>query len=162
MKKQFLEAGQIVNTHGVRGDVKIQPWCNSPEFLCTIKNVYIDGKSYKVKSARIAKAMNLMALEGIDTVEKAILLKNKIIFIDRSDVKLEEGEYFVQDLIGLKVISADTGEELGVLNDIIPSPARDIYEIHGKREILIPAIPEFILERNPEEGYIKVHLIEGM
>lgn len=162
MKKQFLEAGQIVNTHGVRGDVKIQPWANTPEFLCGLKKIYIDETKIKVKRAWTVKNMVVMSLEGINTVEQAISLKNKVIYLDRKDVKLEDGEHFVQDLIGLKVIDADTEKELGTLNDIISLPARDVYEVKGEREILIPAVPEFIIETNPDEGYIKVRLIEGM
>lgn len=162
MKKQFLEAGKIVNTHGIRGEVKIQPWCSSPDFLRGLKKIYIDGSEFPVRSCRINKEMAVMSLGGVDTVEAAAALKNKIIFLNRDDVSLEQGEYFVQDLIGLKIVDADSGEEIGILNDIISGPGRDIYEIRGEREILVPAVPEFIIEKDVDMGIIKVRLIDGM
>ena len=163
MKNQFLEAGQIVNTHGVRGEVKIQPWADSPEFLRQFKTFYLDSKPIQVKSSRIHKEMLLAQLEGVDTVEAAMRLKGKILSIDRSGVKLPEGRHFLADLMGLKVLDNATGDELGTLDDILTTPAHDIYIVHGGgKEYMIPAVDAFLVETNEAEGYIKVNLIEGM
>ena len=162
MKKQYLEAGKIVNTHGIRGEVRIQPWTSEPDFLCSFKKIYIDGEKYKLKNPRVQKECIIASIDGVSTIDDAILLKNKIIYIDRKDAKLDKDEFFVQDLIGLPVLDADTGKELGTLKDVLPLPAGDVYEVSGEREILIPAVPQFIIEKNVDAGYIKVRLIEGM
>ena len=163
MKNQFLETGQIVNTHGVRGEVKIMPWADSPAFLCQFDTLYLDGKPVKVLSARPHKSMVLASLEGVDTVEKAMRLKGKVLAVDRAQVKLPAGRYFLADLMGLKALDATTGEELGTIEDILTPPAHNVYVVRGKgKEYLIPAVPAFIVETNVESGYIKVNLIEGL
>ncbi len=162
MKKQFLEAGKIVNTHGIRGEIKVQPWSDTPDFLCSFKNVYINEKQYKIKSARVHKTMIILSLSGVEDVDSAVALKNKILFIDRNEAKLSKGEFFIQDLLGIEALNADTGESLGTVKDVMPMPAGNVYVIAGEREILVPAVPEFIIETNVHEGYIKIHLIDGM
>ena len=109
MKQRFLEAGQIVNTHGIRGEVKIVPWCDSPEFLCGFDTLYIDEAPIRLRAARPHKGNVLAALEGVDTVEGAMALKGKTVHIDRADVTLPEGRHFLADLIGLRVVDADNG-----------------------------------------------------
>ena len=163
MKSQFLEAGKIVNTHGIRGEIKIMPWADSPEFLCQFKTLYMDGKPVKVLSSRPHKTMVLALLEGITSVEEAMKLKGKVLFIDRSDVTLPEGRHFLADLMGLTVLDAATGEELGKVEDILTPPAHNVYVVRGKgKEYMIPAVDAFLAETNVESGYIKVNLIEGM
>ena len=163
MKNQFLETGQIVNTPGVRGEVKIMPWADSPDFLCQFDTLYLDGKPVKVLSARPNKTMVLVAFEGVDTVEKAMRLKGKVISIDRAQIKLPAGRYFLADLMGLKVLNAATGEELGTVEDILTPPAHNVYLVRGDgKEYMIPAVPAFVAETNVEGGYIKVNLIEGL
>ena len=163
MKNQFLEAGQIVNTHGIRGEVKIMPWANSPEFLCQFETLYLDGKPVHVLSARPHKTMVLSLLEGITTVEEAMKLKGKVISIDRTGIILPEGRYFLADLMGLTVLDAASGEELGKVEDILTPPAHNVYVVRGKgKEYMIPAVDAFLVETNVEAGYIKVNLIEGM
>ncbi|MDE6108251.1 MAG: ribosome maturation factor RimM [Oscillospiraceae bacterium] len=163
MTSQFLEAGVIIGTHGVRGEVKITPWGDSPEFLCGFDTFYIDGKPLKVRSARPNKALALAALEGYNTVEQAMRLKGKVIFIDRTGVKLPEGRHFVADLIGLSVLDAATGEELGKLTEVLDLPAQNVYVVTGgKKRYMIPVVPAFLAETNVERGYIKVNLIEGL
>ena len=161
MTKQFLESGKIVNTHGINGEVKIEPWCDSPEFLKKFKHLYIDGKCINVIKSRVQKGFVYVLFEGIDNIDKAIPLKNKIVSIDRNDCRLPKGQYFIQDLIGLKAVS-DTGEELGTVSEIMERPAGKIYVISGKREILVPGVPEFVLDTDIEAGIIRFHLIEGM
>ena len=163
MKSQFLEAGEIVNTHGVKGEVKIMPWADSPEFLCQFDTLYVDGKAIKVLSARPHKTMVLAALEGVDTVEKAMRLKGKVLSIDRTGVELPNGRHFLADLMGLTVLDNATGEELGTIEDILTPPAHEVYVVRGKgKEYMIPAVDAFLAETNVEGGYIRVNLIEGM
>lgn len=163
MRSQFVEAGEIVNTHGVRGEVKIMPWADSPEFLCQFDTFYMDGKPVKVLAARPHKTMVLAQLEGVDTVEKAMRLKGKVLSIDRTGVELPDGRHFLADLMGLTVLDNATGEELGTIEDILTPPAHEVYVVRGRgKEYMIPAVDAFLAETNVEGGYIRVNLIEGM
>ena len=163
MKNRFLEAGQIVNTHGIRGEVKIVPWCDSPEFLLQFDTLYLDGKPVRVLEARVHKGNVLARLEGVDDVNAAMVLKGRTVSIDRTGVVLPEGRHFIADLMGLDVLDADSGEKLGVVADVLTPPAHEVYVVRGAGcEYLIPAVDEFLIETNVEGGYIKVRLIEGM
>lgn len=163
MQKKFLEAGQIVNTHGIRGEVKIVPWCDTPEFLCDFDVLYLDGKPVQVEQARAHKNNVIAKLAGVDDVNTAMCLKNKIVSIDRSDVELPEGRHFIADLIGLEVRDAQSGAVLGTITDVLTLPANEVYVVEGtNREYMIPAVDEFLAETNIEGGYIRVRLIEGM
>ena len=161
MKERFIEAGEIVNTHGVRGEVKIMPWTDTPEFLRAIKTLYIDGKPVRVVAARVHKGAVLASLEGVQDVNAAMRLKGKRVLIDRSDAKLEPGRFFIQDIIGAHVVT-DSGEDIGTLTEVIDAPAGMIYVVNGKTEHLIPAVPEFVLSTDADTGIITVRLIEGM
>ncbi|MCL2408877.1 MAG: ribosome maturation factor RimM [Oscillospiraceae bacterium] len=158
----LLEAGKIVNTHGIRGEVRIQPWADSPAFLAGFEALYIDGVPRKLLSARVHKNFVIAAFDGVVNIEGALALKNKTVSISKDDVKLEEGRHFVADLIGLAAIDAESGREIGVVQDVLERPANNVYVIKGEREILIPAVPEFVVEINVEAGYIKFRLIEGL
>lgn len=158
---ELLECGKIVNTHGIRGEVKIIPWADSPEFVCGLPAIYIDGKAIKIRNARVHKGNVIALLEGIDDVNAAMLLKEKVVSMSRRDAKLPEGSFFIADIIGLDVICED-GTKLGVLEDILSPSLQQVYVVKGEREVMIPAVPEFILETNVTDGYIKVRLIEGM
>ena len=160
--KEFLEGGQIINTHGIKGEVKIDSWCDTPEVLAGIKTIYIDGTPRRVRSARVHKNCVIAFLDGVNDVDTAMTLKGKVIQVARSAVKLPEGQVFMADLIGLKVLNAENGTELGTLADILTPSVQKVYVVSGEREILIPAVDEFIDEINVDGGYIKVRLIEGM
>lgn len=162
MKNQYLEAGQIVNTHGIQGEVKIVPWCDTPDFLCQFHTLYIDGKPVRVRASRVHKGNVLATLEGVDSVNAAMALKGKTVWIDRTGVQLPEGRHFIADLMGLEVIDAASGETLGVVADVLTPPAHEVYVVKGAHEYMIPAVDEFLVETNVEGGYIKVQLIEGM
>ena len=163
MKDRFLEVGEIVNTHGIKGEVKIMPWADSPEFLCQFDTLYLDGKPVRLRSVRTNKTLVLASLEGVDTVEAAMRLKGKVLSIDRTGVVLPEGRHFLADLMGLTVLDAATGEELGVIQDILTPPAHEVYVVGGKgKEYMIPAVDDFLAETNVEEGYVRVNLIDGM
>ena len=163
MKKQFLEAGKIVNTHGVHGEVKIVPWADSPTFLQQIPRIFIDEKPVKILSARVHKQFLIAKLDGITNVNDAIALKNKVVWISREDIQLPEGNFFIQDILGLPVLEED-GTALGTLKEILPNPSGDIYVIADENgaERLIPDVPAFIVEKNLVAGHIKVRLIEGL
>ena len=120
--KQYLEIGKIVNVHGLRGDVKVVPWCDDPEFLCEFETLYLgrEHKPVQVADARLQKGNVLLRLEGVSTVEEAEKLRGHILYMDRDEVELEEGVYFIQDLIGLEVLDADTGASYGKLTDVRP------------------------------------------
>ena len=162
MGSNFLEAGQIVNTHGIRGEVKIVPWCDTPEFLCGFDTFYLDGAPVKVESARAHKGNVIAKLAGVDDVNGAMRLKNKVISIDRSGVILPPGRHFIADLIGLEVREAESGQVLGKVEDVLTLPANEVYVVKGEKEYLIPAVDEFLAETNLEGGYVRVRLIEGM
>jgi len=162
MNKKLLEAGKIVNTHGIRGEVKIQPWADSAEFLMDFDTVFIDGNPIKIISAKVHKGCLIAALEGVSDIDGAVKLKNKVIYIDKGEVSLEEGRYFVTDLVGLQAICADTDAELGTVTEILSLPSNNVYVIKGKREIMVPAVPDFVKKIDLNAGIIKVHLIEGM
>ena len=163
MKEQFLEAGEIVNTHGVQGEVKIQPWCDGPDFLCQFDTLYLDGTPVRLLSARVHKTCVLATLEGVNDVNAAMRLKGRVVSIDRTKVTLPEGRHFLADLMGLTVLDAATGAELGKITDILTPPAHEVYVVRGTgKEYLIPAVDAFIAETNVDEGFIKVNLIEGM
>ena len=160
MKQEFLEAGKIVSTHGVRGEVKILPWADDADFLVGLPRVFVAGREYAVQHSRVQKTCVLMKLAGIDDVDTAAKFREQVVCIHRDDVELPEGSVFIADLIGLRVIA--DGEEIGKVTDILSMPGNDVYVVTGSREYLIPAVPEFILERNLEEGFVRVKLIEGM
>ena len=161
MKQQFLEAGKIVSTHGVRGEVKILPWADDADFLVGLPRVFVDGREYAVQHSRVQTTCVLMKLAGIDDVDAAAKFRDKTVCISRTDVALPEGSVFIADLIGLRVVT-DTGDEIGTVSDIMTMPGNNVYIVTGSREYLIPAVPEFILERNLDAGFVRVKLIEGM
>ncbi len=160
--KIFLEAGRIVNTHGVRGEVKIQSFCDSADFLQQFDTLYIDGTPIPVLSSRVHKNFLLARLKTIDDIDSAARLRGKSIFVDRTGVVLPDGQYFIADLEGLTVYDAKTGSTIGTLVEVLPLPAGDVYSVKGEREYLIPAKGGFIDEVNVEEGYLKINLVEGL
>ena len=162
MKDELIEAGIIVNTHGINGELRLQPWADSPDFLTGFGHLFIDGVSVKVLSAKVHKGCVIATLEGVDNIDAAIRMKNKVVKVRKEDIHLEEGKYFVADLIGLQAVDAESEKNLGTVSDVLSLPANNVYVIKGEREILVPAVPEFIVETNLEKGYIKLRLIEGL
>jgi len=160
-KKPYLEAGEIVNTHGVRGEVKIVPWADSAEFLRGFRFFYIGGRAYALRGSYVHKGCLIASLEGIESVEAAMALKGRTVCIDRAEAVLPEGRFFLSDIIGAKVVT-DEGAELGTLADVLELPGHNVYVVRGEKETLIPAVPEFILHTDVDGGTVTVHLIEGM
>ena len=166
MPKQFLEAGKIVGTHGVRGDLKVQSWCDSPEVLCDFDTLYLDEHTpVKVKKAKIHKNVVLMHLEGVDTFDVAEALRGRVLHIDRADVDLPEDLVFIQDILGFRVFDLRVNRHIGRLRDVLTTnPAHDMYEIQGEdgRLFYIPAAKPFLKEIDMDAGIIYVESIEGL
>lgn len=167
MKKQYLECGKIVSTHGVRGEVRVQPWCDSPDFLCAFPVVYLQkgARQMQVERARENKNMVLLKLRGVDTMDDAQALRGQIIYIDRADAPPdEEGVYFIQDLIGLRVVDADTGRVWGKLTDVMQTGANDVYVLKDETgcERLFPAIPQVVLETDIDAGVMRIRPLPGL
>jgi 16S rRNA processing protein RimM len=160
-KHEYIEAGRITNTHGVAGEVKIEVWLDSPDFLKRFKRIFVDDKQLNILSARPHKGFLIAKLEGVEDVNAAMVLKGKTAYILRQDAKLPKGAYFIQDIIGAKVVD-EAGVEIGVLTEVLERPASNVYVVQGGEEHLIPAAPEFILSTDAENKVITVHLIEGM
>ena len=159
---KLLEAGRIVNTHGIRGEVKIDPWCDTPRFLCDFDVFYIDGAPVRVLQARPHGTCVLAKLEGITDIDQAMHLRGRIISIDRDLVQLPEGQYFIADLLGLAVYDDRTGEQIGTLTEVLPQPASDVYVVQGARKYLIPAVPAFIAAVDLDNRAMRVHMMEGL
>ena len=162
MKNEFIETGKIVNTHGRHGHVKLQTWADTPDFLTGFEYFYIDGAPVKVLSAKVHKNCVIVSFDGIDDINAAMMMKNKIVSVKKEDIQLEEGRYLVADLLGLSVLDADTGMEIGKIAEVLSLPSNEVYIIKGEREILVPAVPEFVIETNLDEGFVKLRFIEGL
>ena len=161
-KKALIEAGRIVNTHGVQGEVKIEIWLDSPQFFKSFKRLVLDsGEELKVLGARTHKGFVIAHLEGVDDINAAMRLKGKNVSVHREDAALPKGAFFLQDIIGAKVVDEE-GTEIGTLTEVMETPASNIYVVKGESEHLIPAVPEFIRKTDAENGVVTVHLIEGM
>lgn len=166
MRKRYLEAGRIVATHGVRGELRVEPWCSTPEFLLQFGTLYFDegAAARRVRSARRHKSLVILELEGIDTLEQAVPLLRRVIYIDREQARLPEGTYFEQDLIGLAVRDADTGREYGTLSSVGRTGANDVYGVTpaGGTEVLIPAIREVVRAVDLDAGVMTITPLKGL
>ena len=158
MKLQYLEAGEIVSTHGVRGEMKVLPWSDGPEFLQEFSRVLIAGTVYTVESCRVQKTCNLLKVAGIDSMEQAQAMRGKTVEVFRDDAP--EGMIFVAELIGMDVIS--DGKSIGTLADVLDYPGNKVYVVKGEHEYMIPAVSQFIEDIDMDSGVIRVRLIEGM
>lgn len=159
--KDYVEAGKIVNTHGVGGEVKIEVWLDSPAFFKKFKRLYISGQERRILSAREHKQFLIARLEGVDDLNTAMALKGKTVEVLRADAPLKEGEFFVQDILGFTVVD-ERGKTVGKLIDAFETPASMLYVVRGESEHLIPAVPEFILKIDDKRELILVHMIEGL
>ena len=166
MKKQFLDSGKIVGTHGIRGEVRIEPWCDSPEFLCAFPVLYLgaNGENPIEVKSRPHKNITLAKIKGVDTIEEAEKYRGKIVYINRDDIRLEEGVHFVQDLIGLEIRDADSGMVYGTLTDVLRTGANDVYEITdgSGKTYLAPVIDEVVTEINVDGGYVLLRPMKGI
>lgn len=165
MTKKYLESGKIVGTHGVRGEMRVQPWADDTEFLLSFKKLYLDKDGFsllEITSARVHGNIVLVKAKGIDSIEAAEKLRNRTVFIDRTDAKLD-GSYFIQDIIGCEVFDSESGKKLGVVSDVSETGANDVWHItRDKNEYLIPAIPEVVKSVDTDSGKIIITPLKGI
>jgi 16S rRNA processing protein RimM len=165
----YIQTGEIVSVHGIKGEVKVYPWADYPEFLEEFDCFFIQAnkmhyKAYYAEEVRCHKNMVLIKFEGIDTVEQARELIGKVICLDRDEIELEEGTYFIEDLMGCTVVNDATGEELGTVKSVDNFGASDVYTIvnaQGK-EFMFPAVDEFLVSTDIDKKEIRINIIEGM
>ena len=158
MKLPFIEAGEIVTTHGVRGEMKVLTWLDAPEDLCAFGRCRIAGKEYKIESCRVQKTCNLLKVSGIDTMEAAQAMRGKIVELYRED--MAEGVIFAAELLGMEVYTQ--GVLLGKLEDVLDYPGNQVYVVKGEHEYLIPAVKAFVHATDLEANRMEVTVIEGM
>ncbi|MEI3158437.1 ribosome maturation factor RimM [Monoglobus pectinilyticus] len=164
MKDDLLEIGKIVNTHGIRGEVKIQPWCDEPELFDELEYLFIEGEKYNIVRNRFHKTCQIVQLENVNNIDDAERFKNKIVYINRDALELPEGRYYIADIEGLTV-KEQNGRILGVVDEIIKTGSNDVYSLKdtfNKKPVLIPVIEGVVLETNIDGGYIVVKLPKGL
>ena len=165
-ERKYIECGKIINTHGCHGGVKIESWCNTPYDLSALNCIFVleNGKyrQLKVKKASVFKQFVIADLEGITDMDSAMAMKNTVLYAAREDFSLEEGEYFIADMIGVNVIDSENGNICGKITDIINRGASDIYVVETPNgEKMIPAVDEFIVKADINDG-VFVKLIPGL
>ena len=158
MRLPFIEAGEIVNTHGVRGEIKMLPWLDSPEDMRGFTRCRIGGKDYAITACRVQNTCNLLKLEGVDTMEAAQALRGKTVTLYRED--MDEDVIFAGDLIGMEVFSQ--AKRIGELTQVLDYPGNQVYVVKGEREYMVPAVKEFILSTDLDGNRMEVKLLEGM
>ena len=158
MKLPYIEAGEIVTTHGVRGEVKVLSWLDSPEILCEFDRCRISGREYVMDSVRVQKTCNLVKLRGVDTMEEAQKLRGKTMELYREDISDEL--IFASELVDVEVYA--DGACIGKIKEVLDYPGNSVYVVQGEREYLIPAVKEFILSTDLERNQMQVKLLKGM
>ena len=158
MKLPYIEAGEIVTTHGVRGEVKVLSWLDSPEMLCEFNRCRISGREYVMDSVRVQKTCNLVKLRGVDTMEDAQKLRGKTMELYREDIPDEL--IFAAELVDVEVYA--DGACIGKIKEVLDYPGNSVYVVQGEREYLIPAVKEFILSTDLERNQMQVKLLKGM
>lgn len=158
MKLPYIEAGEIVTTHGVRGEVKVLSWLDSPEMLCEFGRCRIDGREYVMDTVRVQKTCNLVKLRGVDTMEDAQKLRGKTMELYREDISDEL--IFAAELVDVEVFA--DGASIGRIKEVLDYPGNSVYVVQGEREYLIPAVKEFILSTDLERNQMQVKLLKGM
>lgn len=158
MKLPYIEAGEIVTTHGVRGEVKVLSWLDSPEMLCEFDRCRISGREYVMDTVRVQKTCNLVKLRGVDTMEDAQKLRGKTMELYREDISDEL--IFAAELVDVEVFA--DGASIGRIKEVLDYPGNSVYVVQGEREYLIPAVKEFILSTDLEKNQMQVKLLKGM
>lgn len=158
MKLPYIEAGEIVTTHGVRGEVKVLSWLDNPEMLCEFDRCRIDGREYVMDTVRVQKTCNLVKLRGVDTMEDAQKLRGKTMELYREDISDEL--IFAAELVDVEVFA--DGASIGRIKEVLDYPGNSVYVVQGEREYLIPAVKEFILSTDLEKNQMQVKLLKGM
>jgi 16S rRNA processing protein RimM len=165
MKKEFLEAGKIVTTHGIRGEVKIMPYTDTPELLAEFDRLFMGRNKDEVTivRSRVFKNMVIAKIEGVDTPEDAEKLRNKLLYMHRDDLELGEDTYFIQDLIGMEVRDADSDELYGVIDDVMQTGANDVYVVKSAdKELLVPAIADVVISTDIDGNVMMIRPLDGL
>ncbi|MBR6313683.1 MAG: 16S rRNA processing protein RimM [Clostridia bacterium] len=168
MRRDYLEVGKIVSTHGIKGEVRVDPWCDGPAFLKQFKTLYYDkngARPVAVKACRPHSNIAILKLEGVDTVEAAAALRNKVLFMARADASLPDNHFFIQDLIGCRVCDADAPEkQYGVLTDVSTTGANDVWHVtdDSGKEYLLPAIPPVVIDTDIDNERILIRPLKGI
>lgn len=167
MLKNFLEIGQIVGTHGVKGELRVNAWCDDANFFINFTTLYWtpnDEFPIRLVAARPHGNIVLCKLEGIESIQAASSLRNKVLYIKREDAKLANGSYFIQELIDCSVFDVDTGKKYGILVDVSKTGANDVWHIKDERneEYLIPAIDEVVVRVDIVSGKIEIRPMKGI
>ncbi len=167
MVKRYLQVGKIVSTHGVRGELRVQPWCDGPDYMCRFSVLYFDEQGRegrRVLSCRPHGNITLLTLEGVDSLEAARALRGRILYMDREESGIGENEWFIEDLIGCRVTDADTGRLYGTLTEVSQTGANDVWHIRSEqgREYLIPAIRDVVYSVDPAAGRIAITPLKGI
>lgn len=167
MIKQFLEIGEITGSHSIHGEVRVNPMCDSADFIKKFKTLYLDCEgivSVKIKGARSHGNVALLKIDGVDTVEQAQKLRGKILWMKRSDARLPKGRFFVAELIGCNVFDADDPQLCyGEISDVSQTGANDVWYItKGEKEYLIPAIPDVITQTDVENNRVVIRPLKGI
>ena len=158
MKLQFVKAGEIVTTHGIKGEVKVMCWLDDPEMLCEFDRCRIDGKEFEIEQCRVQKTCNLVKLSGIDTMDAAQAMRGKTVELYREDI--DDEVIFAAELIGVEVFAE--GEKIGKIREVLDYPGNSVYVVKGEHEYMIPAVKAFILNTDVGGNRMDVKLIEGM
>ena len=163
MRMETIRIGRIVNAHGIRGEVRVQPINQDPAFLTAFKTFYLDGKPLRPTANHVHKSLVLMKFPGVDDMNAALALKEKVLYIRREDAPLKDGQCFDEELLDMEVYNADTGALLGRIVKVEDYPAHKVYTVRGEHEYLIPAVPEvFIRSADLDANRMEVHILEGM
>ena len=166
--EELLRIGIISSTHGIHGEVKVFPTTDDPKRFLDLKEILLDtGKEktvLEIEGVKFFKQFVILKMKGLDRIEDVERYKGKDLVIERKDaLPLKEDEYFIGDLIGIRVVT-ENGEELGRVKDVLQTGANDVYvvEREGEKEVLLPAIRECILKVDLEKGEMRVHVMEGL
>lgn len=168
MIKQFLEIGQVVGTHGVRGEMRVNPWCDSPEFMKGFRRLYWDengNKEVEVRACRPHGNVALLSLSGIDTLEQAAAMRGRVLYLRRADARLPKGHYFISELIGCDVLDADDpAMRYGTLSDVSKTGANDVWHVTNDagQEFLLPAIPLVVIDTDVEHNRVSIRPLKGI
>ena len=160
-----IKIGRIVNAVALRGEVKVYNYSGYKERYEELDRIIVEGKAYEIEKVRYQQQMVILKLAGVNDRNAAEAMKNKDVFITEEDLQeLPEDTFYIRDLIGLEVLDVETGEAIGRLKDVLQPSNQDVYVVKRPEgsDVLIPAVSEFIKEVNVAEGFVKVHLIEGM
>ena len=166
--EDLLQVGIITSTHGVRGEVKVYPTTDDPRRFRRLKEVVLDTGREKlnleIEGVKFFKQYVILKFKGLDNINDIEKYRQKSLYVTRKNaVRLQRDEYFIADLIGLKVQDED-GKELGTVKDVIETGANDVYEVEmaDGKSLLLPAIKQCILNVDVENGQMQVHVLEGL